>query len=100
MVSLTNVIRRRSPYLRRRASASENLTPSKDQANFSIWPVRCSSMVRPGSRPSGSMNVLRRSAYVRTRRPLLRRPIPGSSNLGVGLIVCMSTKGLLVSEAG
>ncbi|MCY1305111.1 hypothetical protein D9M70_548950 [compost metagenome] len=61
MVSFTRVMRTRSPYLRRSGSASENLIPSKDQENFSMWPVRCSSMVRLGSRPSGSMKVLCRS---------------------------------------
>ena len=32
--------------------------PSNDHANRSMWPVRCSSIVRPGSRPSGSSNML------------------------------------------
>ncbi|MNL89699.1 hypothetical protein D3C87_2201880 [compost metagenome] len=61
MVSLTSTTRMRSPYLRRRGSASENFTPLNDQENFSICPVRCNSIVRPGSRPSGSSKVLRRS---------------------------------------
>jgi hypothetical protein len=43
-------------------AASENLIPLKDQANFSICPVRCSSMVQPGSLPSGSSKRLLRSA--------------------------------------
>jgi hypothetical protein len=29
-----------------------------------MWPVKCSSMVRPGSRPSGSSKRLFKSAYV------------------------------------
>ena len=33
--------------------------PSNDQANRSMCPVRCSSIVRSGSRPSGSANALR-----------------------------------------
>ncbi|MNV96960.1 hypothetical protein D3C71_1920240 [compost metagenome] len=62
MVSLTRVMRRRSPYTSRSGSASLNLMPSNDQANFSMCPVRCNSRVREGSRPSGSGNVLFRSA--------------------------------------
>lgn len=37
---------------------------------------------------------------VRQHPPLLRRPVPGSSSFGLGVIVCMSTSGLLRSLAG
>ncbi len=100
MVSLTSTIRTRSPYFSFTGSASENFTPLNDQENFSICPVRCSSIVRLGSRPSGSSNVLLRSEYVSTLRPLSRRPIPGSSSFGEVDIACMSTRGLLASVLG
>ncbi|MNZ92947.1 hypothetical protein D3C78_1119940 [compost metagenome] len=61
MVSLISTMRSRSPYLSSSGAASENFTPLNDQVNFSMCPVRCSSIVRPGSRPSGSGKVLRRS---------------------------------------
>ena len=48
----------------------------------------------------GPLNALFSSAYVRTFRPLSRRPMPGSSRREDGVIVCMSTSGLPFSLAG
>ena len=64
-----------------------------------MLPVMCSSMSRSAGRESMGPPRVRRSASVSTRRPLLRRPMPGSFNAVEGVSTRMSVPGPYSVEA-
>ena len=82
-------------------SALENLMPSNDQANRSMCPVRCNSIVRVGSRPSGSAKTLVEIRVGQHASAVLPQADARIVELRpTGVIVCMSTSGLPCSEGG
>ena len=64
-----------------------------------MLPVKCSSISREGLRVSMGPPIVRRSAYVNTRRPLPRRPMPGSSRFVRGVSTCMIEIGVAKPSA-
>jgi len=102
MVSLTKRMRT-LPYLRREARRQRTCAHRRTRRIFSMCPVRWQLRGADlGSRQSGSRKVLRRSEYVRTRRPVVSaNQLPGSSEL-MRLVSWFAYRpaGLLSSEAG